>query len=90
MQQTAEDATRELEGLAKDQSRAVTVRRLTAPRSELLFRPEEVEAGSEVARAPIAAPPAPLDPREAPRRGVTRAVDGIHVELERGAALTAE
>ena len=70
----------------EDQPRAVTVGRLAAPRPELFFRPEEVETRSEVAREPVAAPPAPLDPREAPRRRVARAADGIDVEDQRRAA----
>ena len=85
-EQAPEHPAAQLERLGEDEPRPVAVRRLAAPLLELLFRPEEVEPGSEEAREPVAAPPAPLDPREAAGRRPARAGHRVDVEDQRRAA----
>lgn len=79
-EQAPEHPATQLEGLGENEPRAIAVRGLAAPRLELLLRPEEVEAGSEEAREPVAPPSAPLDPREAAGRRMAGAGHRVYVE----------
>jgi hypothetical protein len=86
IEEASEHPATQLERLGEDEARPVAVRRLAPPLGELLFRPEEVEPRSEEARQPVAAPLAPLDPREAAGRRPAGARHRIDVEDERRAA----
>jgi hypothetical protein len=76
IEQTAEHPAAQLEGLGEDEPRPISIRGPAAPGGEVFLRPEEVQACSEEAREPVAAPSAPLHPCEAPGGRQAGAVTG--------------